>query len=270
MESKNGIKRHLTSETLLIFLVPVYAYLLAYTYEYGYFYRFGIPLELIEIKLTSLAGMGLLFAFNFFFIIGVLNIIYKLVRRGKDAVGESLVQLYILGLFIGLPTLAFEFDLGLILFVAIPTGLTLLMRFLYPVIKHRNIKGYWNKVEFEYKKEPQSQDEHVLDEVKRRIGLTTFRVSLLLVSFLIIAFFLGAMEARKQKTFLVVSTLPEQVVLRKNQASLLCAEFDRNKKELLRRFRLLTLDDVSREGLAIVQEKVGPLSKPMRIGRKRQ
>jgi hypothetical protein len=268
MESKNEVKKPFSSETLLIFLVPVYAYLLVYAHEFGYFYRLGIPAEFIEIRLASMAGLSLLFAFNFFFIIGVLNIIYKLVRRGKDAVGESLVQLYIVALFIFLPALAFDFDLGLILLAVVPMGLLLLLRFLYPVIKHRKIKGYWNKVEAEYKKEHQPEDEHILGEVRKRIGLSMFRLSLLLVSFLIIAFFLGAVAAKKQKTFLVINTTPEQVVLRKSQASLLCAEFDREKKELLHKFRLLALADVSRGEYMMTQEKVGPLSKPMRLGKK--
>lgn len=269
-ETHGPIGKHLGSEALLIFLVPVYAYLLVNAFEFGYFIRLKIPFEFITIKLAPLAGLSLLFAFSFFLIVGILNAIYKLVRRGKDAVGESLVQLYIFGLFFGMPALAYDYSVGWILFFTVPMGLTLLLRFLLPAFKHKDVKGYWNKVELEYKKEHKDEDksEHVLDEVKRRLGITAFRVVLLLISFLIISYFLGAGAARSQKTFLVVNTTPEQVVLRKNQDSFLCAEFDRGMREIVRRFRLLSVADISRGGLTITPEDVGPLCKPVTFGKR--
>jgi hypothetical protein len=263
MANQDGAKKRLLSDTLLIFLIPVYAYLLIYTYEYGYFFRLAIPADFIEINLVSLAPLSIFLVLYFFFIVGVLDLIYKLVVHGKDVAISTLIQLYFLIVCVVLPSIALGRTKIFLPVAAVGFGLLLISRFVLPILSQKGIKGYWNKAEQEYKKEIEPSSNGILAEFARRFGLTTFRILLFLITFLLVSFFIGAISAKTQKAFLIINTNPEQVILRKHQNTFLCIEFNRDKRELIYKFQLISIDQVSQKGYTITQEKVGPLSKPI-------
>jgi len=73
---------------------------------------------------------------------------------------------------------------------------------------------------------------------------------------------MGRTYARNQKSFMIIKSSPELVILRRYSSSYICAPFDREKKEFKKKFYLKTGDQISEEGFEIVIEDVGPLKLP--------
>jgi hypothetical protein len=261
--SKN--KKYTLSDAFFLFLIPVYGYSLLYAYEYGYFVRLGIPTEFIEINFSVLA---IVCAFSFaslLIILGFTNIIYKFILYGKGFAIRILTNLYF-GLILSvLPLIAFDLFKPLFPFIIIILLLYLMSEFIFPLIRYKNIKGYWKKTEQQLKNETLHRDEDIHDYIIRRVGHKAYTIIYFLISFTYISFSIGAISAKGQEYFLVLKSDPEVVLLRRYSQHYVCSEFDRNKKELSNKYSILTVDTVSERDFTISREKVGPLNKKIDI-----
>ncbi len=266
MESEKA-KKIIFSESLIIFSIPIYAYILLYAFEYGYFIRLGIPTEFIEVNLSVLAKISAFLFIASTVILGLLDLIHKLVIHGKAIAIKTLNYFYIVLVVSVLPMIAFDFLKPWLPWTIITVLLALILDFVFPLIRHKNIKGYWQKVEQQFKDETKHHEDDIGDEIIKRIGYKAFRVAFYLLSFTYISFSIGAISAKYQENFLVLKSEPERILLRKYSQNFLCSEFDRNKKELLYKFSFLSVDQASERGYTISREKVGPLSKRIRIGK---
>jgi hypothetical protein len=264
---ENGkAKNNILSESLVIFLIPIYGYILLYAFEYGYFIRLGIPIEFIEVNLSALAKISAFLYFASTFLLGLLDIIYKLVIHGKAVAIKILKYLYFLSISF-LPTIAFDIWKVTLPWVIFAAFLCIISELVYPLTRYKNIKGYWKKVEQQYKDDAKHYEEDIGDVIIKRVGYKSFQVVFFLISFTYISFSIGAISAKNQELFLVLKSDPELVLLRKYPQTYLCSEFDRNKKELLNKFSLHTVDQVSERGYTISREKIGPLSKKIIFGK---
>lgn len=256
---ENQVKKINLSDGLLLFLLPIYGYILLFAYEYGYFVRLGIPTEFIEINLAALAKICAYLFAGALIGLGFSEFIYKLILMGKGFIIKILSYLYLFFVLSILPTIAFDLHKFLLPFIIIGV-LYLFSEFVSPLIKYKGIKGYWKKAEQMMKDEAKDYKKGIGDEIIKRIGSKPFRVVFYLLSFTYISFSIGAISAKTQENFLVLKSNPELVVLRNYSQKFLCVEYDRNKKKLLNKFSFLTIDKASENAYSIAKERIGPLS----------
>jgi hypothetical protein len=70
---------------------------------------------------------------------------------------------------------------------------------------------------------------------------------------------LGESHAKNQKSFIIIKSEPELVILRKYAKNFICATFNRENKEINKNFYIKSIDQIAEEGFQIVEENIGPL-----------
>jgi hypothetical protein len=70
----------------------------------------------------------------------------------------------------------------------------------------------------------------------------------------------GSVKAKSQKTFLILASKPELVVLRIYGNDYICYEFDRVSKKIKNSLYIKTQSAIADEGVPIREEEIGPLS----------
>jgi len=250
----------IVSDAIIAVLIPIAGYYIAFRYESGYAGYFGIPATFIEVGLSEVLGLIGLLIILFFMAIGYLDIRAKF-YKGKNPITRAIgrVLIPIVGLFLVIWGFNLKgFELWFILFIVF---FLLVAEFILPLFIQRKIKGYKNKLELQEQKDEMSKSRmsSLLASYSEGKGIYKGAILILaLFSFFYMDTFGGA-NARHQKSFLILKSNPELLVLRKYSGKLICAEFDRGKKEILNAFYIKSLDQVANEGIKIVTEEVGPL-----------
>jgi hypothetical protein len=134
--------------------------------------------------------------------------------------------------------------------------------FLLPLQTQRNKKTYLDKLEAQDQSEAQIQN--LFGYVGQRIGGGVVVVFTWLVILAFTYNTVGQAIAQGQHQFLVTNTAPAMVVLRIYGDKMICAPFDRNKKEVKR--SLVILEVAQDPDLVLSLEAVGPLSLENGIG----
>jgi hypothetical protein len=243
-------------------LVAPIGYGAAYLREWGFCSVFGIPIEFIQVNVTTVliaitSGVGVLF-----FLFWVADLFYTLSRQKKlknfGPVKRRLLFdvlfLVIFGcLFALFPPLIYTWPLLLpFLFFLVFT------QFVAPLITQKQIPGYISKLEAQDRVERETP--LLLDYVVKRAGITIVSLGILVAMFLCAMFLLGYSTAERQTDFLVPSTHQDSVVLRIYGDNLVCAPFDIKTKEVDKTFFIIKLDDEPRPQLRLV--RLGPLTSP--------
>jgi hypothetical protein len=234
----------------------------AYLREWGFCIVFGIPIELIQLNITTVliaitSGLGVLFLFYL-----IAEYFYKLAKQErlqKSPMGYrlvfSLLGLMFLSFFLILfPSLIDIWLIGVGFFV-----LFISIMFLMPLYTQRKIHGYINKLEAQDRITRETP--MLLDYfVKSNTGATIFVIIIFVILFLGAMFLGGYNMAKGQTDFLVPSTHQDSVVLRIYGDNLICAPLNIETKEVEKTFFVIKLDDEPRPQLNLV--KLGPLTSP--------
>jgi predicted Holliday junction resolvase-like endonuclease len=248
------------SDAIIAVLIPIAGYYTAFRYETGYARYFGIPATFIEVGLSEVLGLVGLLLILFFMTIGYMDIRAKF-YKGKNpinrAIGRVLFPILVLSLLIyasdlrGLNLYTILFFMFVILFV----------EFILPLFSQRKIKGYKNKLEQQEQKDEMSKSRMSswLRSYSKGRGIFKYAAIVLIVFSLFFMDSVGGAHARHQTSFLILKSNPELVVLRKYSGKLICAEFDRGKREILNAFYIKSLDQVAKRRIKIVTEVMGPL-----------
>lgn len=258
-EDKSNIKKRTILGPLLIFFIPVYGYVLLFAYEAGYYSFLRIPIDFVEINFSRLAYIcGFLFI-GFTIFVGAADIIYAF-KIHKTVIGrKTLIYLYLLFVMVILPMIIFDYLEKWLPWIIGSTVLYIISDFVFPIISNKKIKGYKNKIEQQAIKEVKANEGDFLDVVIKRIGYSFYLGIFFLLSLTYIAFLTGALSAKTQKSYLVIDSDPELIVIRKYSQDFICSEFDREKKLLLNIFRIETINQISEMELTIRSENIGPL-----------
>jgi hypothetical protein len=247
------------SETILLFIIPIYAYLILYLYEWGYFNKLSIPDSFIEVNLPDILKIAIFLPFIFFIYIAL-----ELIRLGKlfeNPIRKRIVGTIFYLLFI---VLALYF-LGLwkwylISIVLFFTLLDMYLFFIHPLIIGKNIHGYKEKMF--YQSEAFFKSDFLIVRLLKKFGLSFVSLVFIIIEIMCLSVCIGIFVARTQKTFMVIKSSPELIILRKYSQNIVCCEYDREKKEIIKNFYIKTIDQISREGIRISIEEIGPLKAP--------
>lgn len=243
------------TEGLVIAGVPAAGYWFAFLYELGYCKYFEIPPAFIEIGLlnvlVAIIGLGgVLALFNLYadpvFILS--RGLPKPLRAALFRIAVPVVLVSGYAIVARLTPPQFLFAVGIFL---VPLAF---FEFIFPLLTQRGVKGYLSKLEAQNQTE--LQHETIMDVVAKSIGRRVFLFSALLFALSFTAYFAGGYEAKTQLDFMVIGEQPEKVVLKRNGAYSVTAQFDREKKSISRNFALIS----SEQEFRFRYERVGPLS----------
>lgn len=246
-------------DAVIIFLIPVLAYVLAFRYEHGYCTVFRIPIYLIKLDINNLLGyvtfLYILVMPVYFFLDAMIESRQKDDRLQWDFLIDTVWILFLL-------MTVYSFNL-----LTIPTGLIIIsltvmlyayLKYIRPIFTQKDIKGYKNKLK--QRKPIIIVEDSLMDLAIKKFGLARFMLVTILILMIGILGTIGAFVAKTQTSFMILKSNPELVVLRKYSNSLICAEFDREKKECKEEFYIKILEEISAQGVKILTERIGPLT----------
>lgn len=256
------ISTKVISLTILIAFIPIYGYFAAYIYEISFCKHFQIPLDFIEIGFTEvlkiMAGVVPIILLGFIVWISTLftqmfkNPVLRLLGRGLFPLSF---------LILGIAILKWPIFKSLIIFLVawfVMSGSDLV----FPLFPRWKIKGYKKRLEVSEKYEASVKNplDAIVDLVMDQIGVLTFMI--IFISLFALVLFvqpMGKLTAKKQRSFMIIKSNPELVVLRKYSQNFICVPFDRENKEIKKNFYLKSIDQIGEEGFEIVIDDIGPL-----------
>jgi hypothetical protein len=256
----NAEERQLTkpwfTEGIIIAAIPLVAYGLTFAYEYGYATFFDIPIEVINLTLTNVLMLCLIWLMIMVTVFQLSNIVYQIWPKGQKVhpiylklqkhIPVWIVVISFLSIY-GTTLKEWVIGVGIIL--------TLIgLDFLRVIIHHQDKQGFREKLIADLNT---PEPEGILDFLDRRIGASIVTIMIVLFFSFMISIFVGNFEARKKTKFLVINQTQELVVLRTYGDKLICAPFYRTTKEVKRTFIILKMAE--NPSLTLNPEKVGPL-----------
>lgn len=247
---------------LLFGLAAPIGYAAAYLREWGFCSVFGIPVEFIQLNITTVliaitSGVGVLFLLfwfaDLFYILSQQN---KLKNFGpvRRRLFFDLLVIIILGFLLALFHPLIDAWPLLVYFLVV----LIFIQFVMPLITQRKIKGYICKLETQDRIERETPV--LLDYLIKRAGIAIISLGIVVLLFLSVMYLVGHNTATTQTDFLVPSTNEDLVVLRIYGDNLICAPYDMETREVYRTFTVIKLDDEPRPQLYLV--RLGPLTSP--------
>jgi hypothetical protein len=256
-------------QAIFVAILSAAGYGIAYIHELGYNGEFLIPTQFIVLDLTTILitiGKILAVAAVAFIIVDfgyVLSIILggrlessKWMPYVRLSMPILVLVIFILAVLLKYPSLWPEM---------LPT-VPMILFFIYivfglPLFTQKTQRGYEEKLKAELRRQAQFHDP-VSDFFRRYLTLKVV-VAFTLVCFIFLAaYFSGIGDARSQTEFLVPSKYPGVVVLRAYGDNLVCANFNKDTKEVTSRVFILRAD--ADPELILVLSDIGPLKIPNR------
>ena len=244
------------SDSIVIALSPVLAYILSYAYELGYTGHFGIPKELISVGIMNtliMAGVLTVIAVPTFLLINILIILFHGVDNPIVLILKDLLPFYLTAFAIvlaygGLNDILVPFITAILLFTAFV--------FLFPLATHQEKKPYIEKLK------AQRESERALVNISSYIWHYFGNKGIVLFFILYIGCLLsynsGIATAIKKEEFMLIPNNPNIVVLNKYGSSLVCAKFDEKSGTIYREYSIINMDN--NQELTFVTKKVGRLT----------
>ncbi len=257
MEEKN--LKFGVSDGLLIAASSLAGYLFAYVYESGYARVFNIPEEFISLSLTNIfVAFALVWIIPVSFILWgplVTNIlknvptpIQKEIKNLTPLIFMSAVAL----LYYGPNWKKWIYSISFLLCFA-------LWNFGWPLLTQPGKQRYIDKLEADQRVKTELMGSNLfLDHLREYVGLSGLK----LIWWIMIAAWVfrisGEATALRQKDFLILKTpTEEKIVLKIYEDKLICADFNRDTKELKEEFTVYRLSEGSK--LDFRRETIGPL-----------
>jgi hypothetical protein len=70
----------------------------------------------------------------------------------------------------------------------------------------------------------------------------------------------GNIVAVKKRYYTVINSSPELVVVRQYSNNLICAEINRDKKQIKKQYYIKTIEQIAEEGNYLSLEEIGPIT----------
>lgn len=257
---ENSVEKQQTkrwvSDAIIIAASSIVAYMAAFLYEVGFDSVFGIPVEFINLNLTTVCTVGTAWLVIIVMIYFVGELMFQLWPKGANVHPVYSKLSDFIPSFIIVIVLLFLYDFKWKEWIATGAFLLtfLLIDLISPLITQRGKKTYRDKLKANDGRLPR---ETFLGFAAERLGVSTIVIILLLVYGFWFSYHIGRSKAMTKNEFLVVATSPEMVVLRTYGDKLICAPFDRTTNEVKRTFSILKIAEDANLKLSL--EKVGPL-----------
>lgn len=259
-QEKNSENFTFLPEAIIAALIPIYGYYFTYRYETGFFKKFNMPTSFIEVSISDvLRVLGWLFTLIIIFYF--FTEIFIRAGTSKNPIVRSFGRIVWPILLFLLIFIAANPPFIVVIFFLVFILLMLIIEFIFPLINLRDIKGYKKKLVLQ--EDVDRKEKFLLDIIMedtiKKFGVSAFLIFLLLILSLFFIDDFGAFDAMRKRSFLIIKSNPELVVLRKYSQNFICATFDRETKEIHNTFYLKYFEQIANEGFQIVKENIGPL-----------
>jgi hypothetical protein len=248
-------QRSWLTEGILLALLPVVSYAIAFTYEVGYFEHFGLPFSLVQIGITGsiIAFFSLLMSiFILYMLAELLNPLWGIIPhpvRGRARTYAFFLFLIIINLVIAHGRLkGLQY---LLYFVAIIAFID----FVIPLISRKDGKSYLER--FDSMRKRDLAYDSVMDKFVYKFGLNWLLLLLVVGSLLYLSYNTGLGKARSQTEFFTLQGHPNSVVLRISDVMLIWTTYNEKTNEISRSFILERLEGDKK--FILEKIKVGPL-----------
>ncbi len=250
--------RYRISEAGILALVSTAGYAVAFSFEAGYANALGIPLEVIDVRVSTvfLAVFGLLI--TVLALVSYVDPLFGVLRRVASA-PPSVHRVLTWWVFAGFFLYIFRPSHPLPRGIALLAGLLTAFELLLPLLTHRSVPGYVAKLR------ASDQDAANIPTFSRIAteallgrfgsGLVAAFVLFLLTAALSYAY--GMAQASRRDTFWVRQSSPKFVLLRVYGPNAVIAQFDREKKMLLPNYLVVPFADPTTR---YHREKIGRLT----------
>ncbi len=253
MTTTPGDRRGWLTESILLAVIPVMAYVLAFGYEYGYYLAYGFPQELISIDLYRVFAAGVIFLAGVLLVLILTTVVlallpseHPLTPAVAQAVTLTLAYLVFLIYYEHFDIFAWMFGLLLVWY--------LFYKFVMPLLTQRGVSGYVRK----YSSHEQMRQVRatLFHSMLRTFGPTPGTILVYFFIAVILSVTFGWHLATEREYYFVVPEPPERVVLRIYGDSIVLARLDRPARQILREYTVLR-----RTAGAIIlrEEHIGPL-----------
>ena len=235
------------SDAFLGILVPFFGYFIVYLFELGYFIKLELPVGFIDIDLSKI-----LFAM-FILLITISIYLLRFVRGAFPKGTADVILQSTFWLLLSLSVLLF----GIRTLYAVAAVLLLLYNSAFRI---RSAEISNKRISIKQLPDIFFTSFLILkNKADSLIG--GFYSSMIAIAFMMFfgAFLLGAGIAVSEKSYVVLKTSPEVIMIKKYGNSFLCSSFDRKKAELTKNFYLITPEQIATEKLIFKVENIGHL-----------
>jgi len=245
---------------IALIVSPAFGFLLAYNYESEYCRAFRIPNEFIELNWTTILGAVsvTLFVLILMFMIseGAFQIVTNIKLDSKGVIKKRVIFLSPLILITILSVTLYGAFWKEYIWILLAATFFIFLEFVFPIIVERKTKGYINKLIANDERDVGR--ETLLSTIFSSKSRSWLLVIVILIMIWIVSGVIGHSNAKRQWDFLIPSTYPEAVVLRIYGERMICAEFDRDNKEIYNTYFIIMADELPKPMFLL--EEVGPLS----------
>lgn len=227
----NSEKISLLDKSIILALYPTLAYFLIYIYEYGYLKVFEIPVEFINIKMSTFINMIPILFPKIIFIVLIWSLVSNIIFV-KDLENPIKWQVYeVLKMCFFLGTIAF-FDYNIkASIVKLIEAMIFLFSFYFisPLITSSNVKGYRNKLLAQINTNNQLFDTTLKWHQIKKLGHINVKFIIYILFISLIMFNAGMAEAMTKTNYYKVN---DNVVIRIYNDVIICCEYDSKSKKI--------------------------------------
>lgn len=248
------------NQAIAMIISPAFGFLLAYQYESRFCEAFNIPREFMVLSWSTILSAFSATIGIFMLLILITNFLFQIFAN-IETEGKEIIQINVIRItpvtLLALTSLLLYgilwreslWMIGLAVFF-------IFIEFVLPLITERQVKGYLKKLIASEERDANMKSLFsVMSSNKSKDALIVF---LVLIMVWVIAGMAGNSSAKRQTDFLIPSTYPEAVVLRIYGENIVCAQFDRSRKEIDNTYFVIRVDEVPKPKLIL--EEVGPLT----------
>lgn len=245
------------SETLLLAIIPFFAYLFTFVYQAGYLKAFELPLQFISITVVDVLNIGGKILGVLFLVFSSINLFSNFLPKGNMPypLAKRVNQLLLLFL-LSFPFL-FLFDWGIISNIFLASLIFAILIMFLPPLLSRKHKGTYlqkmEKVDGGIKNDSNPWEGNLLDRAVNIIGRNVFVTIVYFLLGVYITYYAGMAAAQKQEIFYVANTSPETVVLFMTSDKIVSAPFDKVTKMIEPEFFVINLSNSADLKLQLVK-----------------
>lgn len=263
-----GLRKHFKafglSEATVLALAPVLAQMLVFSYDSGYLSVFHLPLQFVEINLVRtftvlasiLGALAFLRSFSSLGFMAWLNMKPSIPAPIVRSLSRMFVVLLVYSIFLSV-MLTYEVfgNVWFWIWTGIPVLGVAFLEFVFPLITQKNERTYAEKLRAQERVE--GSIETLEDKFIGLMGQKLMLACIVVLLGILFAFGVGRRAAITRKSFYVVSTSPEVVVLWMTADRAVFAPFDRNTRKIEPAFGVFEV--VGQNTPIFRLEEVGPL-----------
>jgi hypothetical protein len=236
------------SDTLLLAVIPFFAYLFTFIYQAGYLNAFELPPQFVSITIVDVFNIGGK-------ILGVLFLVFSSINffsnfflpKGNmpNSLNERIRGLLLL--FLLTYPFLFLFEWGTMSKIVLVVLFFVISIMFLPPLLSRKYKGTYlqkmEKIAGETKKDSNPWEGNLYDRVVDFIGHNAYVTIVYLLLGIYIIYYAGVAAAQKQEIFYVANTSPESVVLFMTSEKIISAPYDKATNMIEPEFFIINLSN---------------------------